>query len=166
MLTNDHNSRFATHATPVWRDRADFVIRSFLRSNNGVYEWEQLWAKASGEKLFEICCIPFFTYGLSLGDIVTVRPKHDAQYVVDSIQTKSGYVTYRVWLGHLPGQDLHSEIAKQFSDLGCLIEWSSKNMFAIAFAPQPESTLITNTLEELALRKFIVYEDGSVSSSK
>lgn len=32
---------------------------------------EQMWARTTGDGMYEICCIPFFTYGIALGHVVT-----------------------------------------------------------------------------------------------
>jgi len=50
------------HETPVWRERANFIIGAALDAPG---KWEQLWARQVGPNRFELCCIPFMTYGLA-----------------------------------------------------------------------------------------------------
>ena len=61
------------HPNPAWRDRANFIIRGRINSadSGSGPSIEQLWACQIDEFQFEICCIPFFLYNLTLGDVVT-----------------------------------------------------------------------------------------------
>lgn len=63
--------RIATHQEPVWRDRADYIIRVDLADHGMPGSAEQMWTRATSDGMYEICCIPFFTYGIALGDVVT-----------------------------------------------------------------------------------------------
>lgn len=56
--------------------------------------FEQLWTEQVGEDLFEICCIPFFAYDLTLGDLV--RADTETGYVIQSVQQRSGNGVARV----------------------------------------------------------------------
>lgn len=124
--------RIATHTAPVWGDRANFIIRAFLRESEGIKEWEQLWVMKVSTDVFELCCIPFFAYGLSLGDRVQTQEIHGVPAVVSSVITHSGRVTFRLWFGD--GSLTENEKARRVSALqsvGCLTEWSSANMLAV-----------------------------------
>jgi hypothetical protein len=59
------------HADPVWRERANYIIQVGLEAQGmqpGTFE--QLWTRTHDQRLFEVCCLPFFTYGIALGDEV------------------------------------------------------------------------------------------------
>jgi hypothetical protein len=43
------------HETPVWRERANFIIGAALDAPG---KWEQLWARQVSPNRFELCCIP------------------------------------------------------------------------------------------------------------
>lgn len=60
--------RIATHQEAVWRDRADYIIRVDLADHGMPGSAEQMWTRATSDGMYEICCIPFFTYGIALGD--------------------------------------------------------------------------------------------------
>ena len=81
------NSRYevgdyeARHNDPAWRDQANFVICADISSDPSKGEWEQLWATQISDNYFRICCIPFFTYGISLGDVVEA----DKDYIVRDV---------------------------------------------------------------------------------
>src|SRR5690625_5461577 len=69
------NSKIAVHAHPAWRDKANFMIFADLSESGLSGRWEQLWSRQLSETEFQLCCIPFFTYGLALGDRVTTDRK-------------------------------------------------------------------------------------------
>jgi hypothetical protein len=54
----------AQHLAPVWRERADFILGAIVE--DGISE--QLWARKVDDLQFEVCCIPFWVYNISLGD--------------------------------------------------------------------------------------------------
>ncbi|UAL29269.1 DUF4265 domain-containing protein [Nocardioides rotundus] len=85
--------QFSTHAEPVWRERANFIINAPLPEAG---RFEQLWAKQVGENQFEICCIPFFLYDLALGDTVETAPQGSRQYVLSRVLNRSGRYLPRV----------------------------------------------------------------------
>jgi hypothetical protein len=121
----DTDSRRATHRDPVWRDRADFLIASFFDLTEPAGDMEQLWARRIGDRRFEVCCIPFFTYGIALADIVEV----DDELTVTRVVEKSDHFTLRAWLGesHFPGR----VVADEVQALGASIEWSSEHLLAV-----------------------------------
>ena len=59
---------------------------------------EQLWTRKIDAFRFEICCIPFFIYNLSLGDEVDT----DDNFTVKNIARPSGQYTFRVWAKNTP----------------------------------------------------------------
>lgn len=70
--------QFSTHADPVCRERANFIINAPLPEAG---RFEQLWTKKDWKSQFEIGCIPFFHYELALGDTVEAAPLGGRQYV-------------------------------------------------------------------------------------
>jgi hypothetical protein len=63
--------KYANHDEPVWRARANFLLQVDL-SQHGMASgsYEQLWARTDDRATFEVCCLPFFTYGIALGDMI------------------------------------------------------------------------------------------------
>lgn len=55
---------------------------------------EQLWARRLDESRYELCCIPFFTYGIALGD--TVLASLTAPYTLGRVVSQSGNRSLRV----------------------------------------------------------------------
>jgi len=59
------------HPNPVWREKANFIIGAQCTNKaDKTNAWEQLWSRKVSGNIFEICCIPFFLYDISLGDEV------------------------------------------------------------------------------------------------
>jgi hypothetical protein len=82
----------AVHETPVWREKADFMICGPLPE---AARSEQLWARQVGDQRFETCYIPFFLYDVALGDVVETNAGYDVERVVEA----SGRYVFRVWFG-------------------------------------------------------------------
>jgi Domain of unknown function (DUF4265) len=141
----------AVHLSPAWAVRANFKIFADVSNDETKQEWEQLWAFRETNSCYVICCIPFFTYGLSLGDCVSID---DRLVVVDRV-SESGFSTIRIWFG-----DTEEAVATKFgADVfasGFLVEWQSKKMLAIA-APDKERS---EQLIELIESRCFQYELG------
>ncbi len=131
------NHKTITHEFPIWRDKADFILVIHLSELDvpKEWKWEQIWAKQLGINVFEICCIPFVSYGLALGDWVTTRPFEERTYVIDRIVKKNGHTTYRVWFNSK--RDWGSTI-DDLQNLGCFVEarWEKSGLIAVD-APGP-----------------------------
>src|SRR5262245_39021055 len=80
------------HECPVWGSKANFIIKADLTSHGMEGRWEQLWARRIDANRFEVCCIPFFTYGIGLGDQVIVSESN----IIEKVSTKGGHSTLRV----------------------------------------------------------------------
>lgn len=107
----------ATHQDPVWRERSNFIFGANLAEEN---RWEQLWGRQVGNLQFEICCVPFFVYGMALGDVVET----DDDYMSIGVVKASNRAVFRVWFG---GSSYpKDEIETRVRELDGLVEWSSK----------------------------------------
>jgi len=141
----------AVHETPVWRERANFVIGAALPEEGRT---EQLWARQLGENRFEICCIPFFLYDVALGDVVET----DANYDLVRVVVASGRFVFRVWFG----DSFHprQEVANELSELGALSEWSSTNLLAVDASDGAHAQSIADYLAEQERAGRLMYETG------
>ena len=83
-----------THVHPAWKDKADYIFRCKIPTECEPDEWEQMWGKVVSENTFIVCCIPFFLYGLSIGDKIVVSDAKDFEVV-----EKSENTTIRIWTG-------------------------------------------------------------------
>jgi hypothetical protein len=69
-LVTPESRTVVAHDHPIWRDRADFLIQVDLAPWGLAGGPEQLWARRVAVDRFEICCVPYFPYGIRLGDVV------------------------------------------------------------------------------------------------
>ncbi|MFO0756889.1 MAG: DUF4265 domain-containing protein [Byssovorax sp.] len=123
-------STVAQHDAPAWKRKADFLIFADLTAFGLPGRWEQLWARRISESEFEICCIPYFTYGLALGDTVSTRPVGGKTYVVADVLMRSGRRVLRLWLKGAVGE-ARDLLRRYLSSAPLAHEWSSDNLVAI-----------------------------------
>lgn len=93
-----------------------------------------MWAEQVSENEFVLCCIPFMTYGLALGDLVVTSPQQERQYVIEALKQASGRLVYRVWFGDTDPkikQDLRFQSVVKCQCEAWLFEWYSDNLLAI-----------------------------------
>ncbi len=151
--------KFALHDSPVWRERANFIIHAPLgESLTG--KWEQLWARRIAENEFEMCCIPFFAYNLALGDHVETGPSGELRFVVQRVLTPSGRQTFRVWFGEPSDQPAREEVAAALTNMGCLLEWSSANLLAVDADSDRVAQAVADFLSQKQQAGQLIFERG------
>ncbi len=118
----------ASHANPAWIAKSDYLIHADLADHGMPNRAEQLWARKLGDRLFEICCIPFFTYGIALGD--TVETSVDDR--VTGVAGKSGRTTARIAIVDESRTDeIHIALHSILEDLHLVHEWFNAVYVAI-----------------------------------
>ncbi|WP_205829056.1 DUF4265 domain-containing protein [Microbacterium sp. B19(2022)] len=145
----------ATHREPVWRERSDFIIGIPIDPGNTDVITEQLWARKVSESTFEICCIPFFAYDISLGDVVEV----DASFEVKRVVERSGRYVFRV---HVKDSisSVAADVVRSIEAQGGLVEWSSPRLFAVDADNSIKAQEIANLLQQMEEQGLLVYETG------
>jgi Domain of unknown function (DUF4265) len=149
--SNDH---FAAHDQPVWRDRANFLIQARIDAEGSPRRFEQLWARQMENHRFEICCIPFFLYNVSLGDVV----EKDTNTQLVRVVEPSGRFVFRVWFG----ESFHprGKVVDELTDLAALSEWYSANLLAVDAADEDAAQLVADYLAEEERAGRLIYETG------
>lgn len=150
----------AVHLSPVWRERANFILHADISEDAMARRWEQLWARRIDNRRLEMCCIPFFAYDLALGDEIEI----DEDYNLERVVKPSGHYTYRVWFGDVPDEvqsdpAARDEVLEMCRRLNCELEWSSRNLLAIDAKPGLEQE-VADFLHERELLKRLSYETG------
>jgi len=146
----------ARHNEPVWGQRANFVIAADISAKPDKPEWEQLWARLVGDNRFEICCIPFFVYNLSLGDEVEV----DENHVFCRVVQDSGHYTFRAWFGESKDPPERDQLVQWLRGKGCDYEWSSENLLAIDAPNHDIAQEAADFLADLETQGRITFETG------
>jgi hypothetical protein len=140
---------------PVWQSRANFLIRADLADHGMAGRMEQLWARKIDDKTFEICCIPFFTYGVALGDTVET----DGGYFVRKVVRKGGHRTLRGAVANKDkANELHESIHGQLDRAGLVYEWYAPGYFAVDLPSPCKEGEIVPFLLDLANTGDLTYE--------
>ena len=118
-----------------------------------------------GRRLHELCCIPFFTYGLSLGDVVTLTNREGAY----RLSSKSGNRTIRFAIEDATyAHERHEELHRQVVEVGVLMEFRghANDYGAVNIANQAQAEAVVALLSPLAVSGVLVWEwaDPVVSS--
>jgi hypothetical protein len=95
---------------------------------------EKLWAEQVAADEFILCCIPFFTYGMALGDRVRTALEGDKQHVIIARVQASGRLVYRCWFGDVDPavkDDARVEAERVCRQERWWFEWSSTNLLAV-----------------------------------
>ena len=151
-------SNIAAHQNPVWREKADFLIQVSLVAFGMADRWEQLWARRISDREFEICCIPFFTYGIALGDKVAAEADRDFEYVFQRVLAKSGHKTARVAIvSQTVASRLHDEIHRRLAK-SLPHEWYAPGYVAIDIADVDQEVQIADFFSEYVKRGEVSYE--------
>lgn len=148
--------REARHLDPVWRAKADFIIATLLNTENGISEWEQIWAKKMGGNTFIVCCIPFFAYNISLGDLV----KTNDDYVIERVLAESGNTVFRIWFLDYNNLTARADILNSILDFGVEMEWSSDNLLAISVNDSKLAQNVADYLMHCESEGRLVYDTG------
>ena len=134
----------AWHYAPV--HSSDFFIRADLSAHGMTGRFEQLWVKKVGEKQFQISCVPFFTYGIALGDTVQT----DDDFTFQRVIAKAGHRTLRIAVGNKSRQDqLHEVLHRWVDNTGLLYEWYSPGYLAVDLPIDSQGKVDMSILDQL-----------------
>jgi hypothetical protein len=109
--------------------------------------YENLWAAPIKEKHFRIESIPFFVYGVSLGDIVTAMPDNEGRLQFGEVVKPSGHKTLRARSGDLLKNEVHrNEVIAHLRKLGSDVEALRSRLLAIDVPPNVSLEAVTDFL--------------------
>jgi hypothetical protein len=151
------DSDIATHDEPAARERSNFVVRLSLGADGMPGWFEQMWTRTDDREVHELCCIPFFPYGLSLGDRISLTDA-EGRYRIES---KSGHRTIRIAVQdpkylHENHQDLHGRLVQ----LGVLAEFRghANGCCAVDIVEQSQADALIAFLQPLARSETLLWE--------
>ncbi len=145
------------HNNAAWRERANFVIRADLGQYGHLGRAEQLWVKQKEAFVFEMCCLPFFTYGVALGDLVTT----DEAYTLRQAIVPSGRRMIRVAFAKSDPGTAARDAVREAIGPHTTCEWYSLDYVAIDVPTFEEARRWEGVLEPLAFTGGLVWEFGS-----
>ncbi|MGS2590056.1 DUF4265 domain-containing protein [Streptomyces hebeiensis] len=154
--------KFIVHDNPVHRGKSNYIARVDLTPFGLDGEVEQLWLQQLEDGSFEVCCIPFRVYGMSLGDIVSLSPDG---VMVARLVRKSGRRALRVLL--MPTADssnVASGIEAEVSRLDLLSEWSGDRHVAIDVPIGSDVATLISLLEREEAESRVFWEWGDAVS--
>lgn len=138
--------RFIVHEDPVGRATSNYIARADLAPFGLDGQVEQLWLKPVDEGRFEVSCIPFFTYGLALGDTVVLKDDY-----VSEVTGTSGHRTLRLLFGPdlsaSARQTAADEIKREIIAAGLLSEWNGERFVAVDVPPGVQPTGLFAVME-------------------
>jgi hypothetical protein len=147
------SEEIATHQQPP---DADFLIHANLEPHGMSGAREQLWVKQVGERRFVMRSLPFFTYGVALGDEIET----DAEYLLSRVVRRSGHRLLRVAVERDAAADFHAEFHNLLEDERLLHEWRGLGYVAIDLPPQRDLARLTQWLDPRLEAATLHYEDG------
>jgi hypothetical protein len=120
---------YISHEDPVWRVEKNYMAMVDLAPFDLGGMLEQLWLREVDEGGgFEVCCIPFYAYGLALGDVV----RKSGSDRVDRLIRKSGRRVLRVLFAEpRPLGDSRSALRRAVESTELLSEWNGDRHVAI-----------------------------------
>ena len=144
------------HAQPAWGDRSNYIANFDLDVSQLPFKWEQLWLRKLSNSSFEVCCIPFFAFGIHLGDIVTLS----SEGVIESIVTPSGHWTLRLLFS--PTFTHHDEVLQWLETTGVKHEKFSRSLYSLDTTDADHATNVMSFLDSHMKRGHLEYETGWV----
>ncbi|MFJ2914522.1 DUF4265 domain-containing protein [Streptomyces sp. NPDC087228] len=123
---------YIVHDDPAIMSTNQYIAMVDLAAFGFVNQMEQVWLGAEGDGSYEVLCIPFRVYGLSLHDIVELDLDED---IVSEVVRRGGHRTMRALIGPGVSADGIAEIStaiNSFTEVsGFLSEWSGNRHVAI-----------------------------------
>jgi hypothetical protein len=119
---------YVSHEDPVWRDGESYIAMVDLAPFDLAGMREQIWLREVDGGGYQLCCIPFYIYGLALGDVVTKDPED----TIDHVVSRSGRRVLRVLFSEpRPTQDSRAALRSAITSAGLLSEWNDDRHVAI-----------------------------------
>ena len=112
---------------------------------------ETQWANVVGDHLYELDNLPWYAYGVSLGDIVEAQPDSSGQLQFVRVVRKAGNRTIRVILEVTPDGEQTFESKQTLRGVverGCSFEGADRVLVAINIPPAVDLAGIADYLTE------------------
>jgi hypothetical protein len=130
---------------------------------------EGLWAIRLNDERYELDNIPFFAYGVSCCDVITVRERPQGYYTFDRLVEERGHSTLRVILSEgskdcRPLLERAKDIREILRKLGCSVELNSDPfVIAVDVPPSVSLTDVRKILDPGEEKGLWGYEEATVA---
>jgi hypothetical protein len=119
-------NKIVSHPSPVM-PRDSLVVADLTRHGLPGH-YEQFWTQRVSDTVYEISCIPFFTYGISLGDRVEVN----TGCVIQRVTERSGHKNLRAMIANVQHDaTVHEKLATWVQSMALLYECHGPGYFAV-----------------------------------
>jgi hypothetical protein len=130
------SDRIATHQQPP---DADFLVHADLEPHGLAGAREQLWVKQVDERRFVMRSLPFFTYGIALGDEVST----DETLTITGVLRRSAHRLLRVAVEGDGADHFHQEFHPLLDEERLVHEWRGVGYVAIDTPPERDLSRLT-----------------------
>jgi hypothetical protein len=105
--------------------------------------------------------VPFFAFGLSLGDKIYAR-RTDLALEYAGVADRSGHSTYRVFLAETTDRVRVDECWRQLKAFGCGRETATARLWALDLSPEVDIFKVYEVLENGEAEGLWMFEEGHV----
>jgi hypothetical protein len=151
---------YKIHRHPAWRNRADAIVHAEVEHGGEGDIQESLWARRLADDRYEVCCIPFFVYGLALGDEVETALNDAGKLALLSVVKRSGNETFWVWFNEPYDREVWDRAYKGVAQAGCLVEGYDPGLLAFNAVSEEQCRLASEALREAADRGLLECVSG------
>lgn len=149
-------SKYVQHPSGVWQDKVNFIIHISGEYDEGFIVKEQVGTRSVSSSHVELCCLPFYVYGYTLGDILEISPE---TFQVKGIHKKSGRFLYRIMFSCSNADVIR--IADQCKGtFDALFEWYNSTLCAVDIATEPKAILFVELMNKLSSEGLLEFESG------
>ena len=136
------------------------VWASAERDTDGALRWEGLLARRLGADRAQICSVPFWLYGLNLGDEAALIASEEGAAVITGVKRDAGNYTFRVIFENAIADDQRwREVMIDLEHFGCWFDVRSPSYVALS-APHTHGQAVANYLLDREQRGELRYEAG------
>ena len=119
--------KYVQHPAGVWEDRVNFIVHLEGPYEEGLVVREQVGTRKIAPNQVELCCLPFYLYGFSLGDLLEIS---ESDLSFQRITKKSGRFLFRMFFSCAVARTV--QIADHCkAEFNALFEWHSSKFGAV-----------------------------------
>ncbi|MCK2238496.1 MULTISPECIES: DUF4265 domain-containing protein [unclassified Crossiella] len=141
---------YIVHDDPANRPEQGYAAMVDLAPFGFAGMMEQLWLRPVGDGEYEVCCLPFRVYGLSLGDIVSLD--EDGKHVVRLVRASGNRILrifFPVSVVDSLFQSGRGQVLSVLAESGAVAEWSGDRHVAVHVPVGESAQFLWATVQNL-----------------